>query len=314
MEGKITLKNIVGIRFKKLGKIYFFNPKEIKLQKGDKIIVETSQGEEYAEVLIPNRYVEDEKIVAPLKKVLRIATNKDIKRHEECKKIEKEAFKVCEEKIKEHKLNMTLTDVECKFDNSKMLFYFTADGRVDFRELVKDLAATYKTRIELRQIGVRDEVKRIGGNGVCGRELCCCTFLNDFETVSIKMAKEQNISLNPSKISGNCGRLMCCLKYENEVYEDKLKHLPNVGAIVKTEDGVGEVDNIEILKEQLRIKFKSEDGYTYKKYDAKDVKVIKDVAREQIDEEEIQNKKELEELEKLEQEDKKVLGGEKNGI
>lgn len=314
MEGKLTLKNIVGIRFKKLGKIYFFNPKEIKLQKGDKIIVETSQGEEYAEVLIPNRYVEDEKIVAPLKKVLRIATNKDIKRHEECKKIEKEAFKVCEEKIKEHKLNMTLTDVECKFDNSKMLFYFTADGRVDFRELVRDLAAIYRIRIELRQIGVRDEVKRIGGNGVCGRELCCCTFLNDFETVSIKMAKEQNISLNPSKISGNCGRLMCCLKYENEVYEDKLKHLPNVGAIVKTEDGVGEVDNIEILKEQLRIKFKSEDGYTYKKYDAKDVKVIKDVAREQIDEEEIQNKKELEELEKLEQEDKKVLGGEKNGI
>lgn len=314
MEGKLTLKNIVGIRFKKLGKIYFFNPKEIKLQKGDKIIVEASQGEEYAEVLIPNRYVEDEKIVAPLKKVLRIATNKDIKRHEECKKIEKEAFKVCEEKIKEHKLNMTLTDVECKFDNSKMLFYFTADGRVDFRELVRDLAAIYRTRIELRQIGVRDEVKRIGGNGVCGRELCCCTFLNDFETVSIKMAKEQNISLNPSKISGNCGRLMCCLKYENEVYEDKLKHLPNVGAIVKTEDGVGEVDNIEILKEQLRIKFKSEDGYTYKKYDAKDVKVIKDVAREQFDEEEIQNKKELEELEKLEQEDKKVLGGEKNGI
>ena len=314
MEGKLTLKNIVGIRFKKLGKIYFFNPKEIKLQKGDKIIVETSQGEEYAEVLIQNRYVEDEKIVAPLKKVLRIATNKDIKRHEECKKIEKEAFKVCEEKIKEHKLNMTLTDVECKFDNSKMLFYFTADGRVDFRELVRDLAAIYRIRIELRQIGVRDEVKRIGGNGVCGRELCCCTFLNDFETVSIKMAKEQNISLNPSKISGNCGRLMCCLKYENEVYEDKLKHLPNVGAIVKTEDGVGEVDNIEILKEQLRIKFKSEDGYTYKKYDAKDVKVIKDVAREQIDEEEIQNKKELEELEKLEQEDKKVLGGEKNGI
>ena len=314
MEGKLTLKNIVGIRFKRLGKIYFFNPKEIKLQKGDKTIVETSQGEEYAEVLIPNRYVEDEKIVAPLKKVLRIATNKDIKRHEECKKIEKEAFKVCEEKIKEHKLNMTLTDVECKFDNSKMLFYFTADGRVDFRELVRDLAAIYRTRIELRQIGVRDEVKRIGGNGVCGRELCCCTFLNDFETVSIKMAKEQNISLNPSKISGNCGRLMCCLKYENEVYEDKLKHLPNVGAIVKTEDGVGEVDNIEILKEQLRIKFKSEDGYTYKKYDAKDVKVIKDVVREQVDEEEIQNKKELEELEKLEQEDKKVLGGEKNGI
>ena len=308
------MNNIVGIRFKKLGKIYFFNPKGIKVQKGDKVIVETSQGEEYAEVLIPNRNVEDEKIVAPLKKVLRIATNRDIKRHEECKEIEKEAFKVCEKKIKEHKLNMTLTEVECKFDNSKILFYFTADGRVDFRELVRDLAAIYKTRIELRQIGVRDEVRRIGGNGVCGRELCCCTFLNDFEAVSIKMAKDQNISLNPSKISGNCGRLMCCLKYEDEAYLDKLKNLPNVGAIVKTEDGIGEVDNIEILKEKLRIKFKGEDGYTYKKYNAKDVLVIKDVAREQVDEEEIQNKKELEELEKLEQEDKKVLGGEKNGI
>ena len=313
-EGKLDLKNIVGIRFKKLGKIYFFNPKGIKVQKGDKVIVETSQGEELAEVWIPNRYVEDEKIVDPLKKILRIATHRDMKRNEECKKIEKEAFKVCEEKIKEHKLKMTLTDVECKFDNSKMLFYFTADGRVDFRELVRDLAAIYKTRIELRQIGVRDEVKRIGGNGVCGKELCCCTFLNDFEAVSIKMAKEQNISLNPSKISGNCGRLMCCLKYENEVYEEKLRHLPNIGAIVKTEDGVGEVDNIEILKEKLKVKFKSEDTYTYKKYDAKDVTIIKDVAREQIDEEEIQNKKELEELEKLEQEDKKVLGGEKNGI
>ena len=314
MKGKLDLKNIVGIRFKKLGKIYFFNPKGIKVQKGDKVIVETSQGEEYAELLIPNRYVDDEKIVAPLKKVLRIATSKDIKRHEECKKIEKEAFKVCEQKIKDHKLNMILTEVECKFDNSKILFYFTADGRVDFRELVRDLAAIYKTRIELRQIGVRDEVKRIGGNGVCGRELCCCTFLSDFEAVSIKMAKEQNISLNPSKISGNCGRLMCCLKYENDVYEDKLKHLPNVGAIVKTEDGVGEVDNIEILREKLRIKFKGEDGYTYKKYDAKDVTIIKDVEREQIDEEEIMNKKELEELERLEQEDKKVLGGENNGI
>ncbi len=206
---------------------------------------------------------------------------------------------------------MTLTEVECKFDNSKILFYFTADGRVDFRELVRDLASIYKTRIELRQIGVRDEVKRIGGNGVCGRELCCCTFLSDFEAVSIKMAKDQNISLNPSKISGNCGRLMCCLKYEDEAYLDKLKNLPNVGAIVKTEDGIGEVDNVEILKERLRIKFKGEDGFTYKKYDAKDVLVLKDVAREQVDEEEIQNKKELEELEKLEQEDKKVLGGEK---
>jgi cell fate regulator YaaT (PSP1 superfamily) len=301
------LKNIIGIRFKKLGKIYFFNPKGLKVKKGDKVIVETTQGEELAEVLIPNRYVEDEKIIAPLKKVVRIANNRDIKRYDECRKIEKEAFDICKQKIKEHKLNMTLTEVECKFDNSKVIFYFTADGRIDFRDLVKDLAAIYRTRIEMRQIGVRDEVRRIGGNGVCGRELCCCTFLSDFEAVSIKMAKEQNISLNPSKISGNCGRLMCCLKYENEVYEDKLKRLPNVGAIVKTEDGEGEVDGVETLKERVKVKFKTEDGdgYTYKRYDAKDIKVIKDVAKERIDEEELENKKELEELEKLEKEDEK---------
>ena len=301
------MKNIIGIRFKKLGKIYFFNPKGLKVKKGDKVIVETTQGEELAEVLIPNRYVEDEKIIAPLKKVVRIANNRDIKRYDECRKIEKEAFDICKQKIKEHKLNMTLTEVECKFDNSKVIFYFTADGRIDFRDLVKDLAAIYRTRIEMRQIGVRDEVRRIGGNGVCGRELCCCTFLSDFEAVSIKMAKEQNISLNPSKISGNCGRLMCCLKYENEVYEDKLKRLPNVGAIVKTEDGEGEVDGVETLKERVKVKFKTEDGdgYTYKRYDAKDIKVIKDVAKEHIDEEELKNKKELEELEKLEKEDEK---------
>ena len=301
------MKNIIGIRFKKLGKIYFFNPKGLKVKKGDKVIVETTQGEELAEVLIPNRYVEDEKIIAPLKKVVRIANNRDIKRYDECRKIEKEAFDICKKKIKEHKLNMTLTEVECKFDNSKVIFYFTADGRIDFRDLVKDLAAIYRTRIEMRQIGVRDEVRRIGGNGVCGRELCCCTFLSDFEAVSIKMAKEQNISLNPSKISGNCGRLMCCLKYENEVYEDKLKRLPNVGAIVKTEDGEGEVDGVETLKERVKVKFKTEDGdgYTYKRYDAKDIKVIKDIAKERIDEEELKNKKELEELEKLEKEDEK---------
>ena len=201
---------------------------------------------------------------------------------------------------------MNLTDVEFKFDNSKILFYFTADGRIDFRELVKDLAAIYKTRIELRQIGVRDEVKRIGGNGVCGRELCCCSFLSDFETVSIKMAKEQNISLNPSKISGNCGRLMCCLKYENDVYEEKLKRLPKIGAIVKTEDGQGEVDNIETLKERVRVKIKDGEGSFYKKYDVKDIKVIKDVEDEKIDEEELEHKKELDELEKLQQEDKEL--------
>lgn len=297
------MKNIIGVRFKKLGKIYFFNPKNLKVKKGDKVIVETAQGEEYGEVMIPNRMVEDDKIIAPLKKVVRIANYKDHKHYEECRKKEKEAFEVCLKKIKEHDLEMTLTDVEFKFDNSKILFYFTADGRIDFRELVRDLAAIYKNRIELRQIGVRDEVKRIGGNGVCGRELCCCSFLSDFETVSIKMAKEQNISLNPAKISGNCGRLMCCLKYESDVYEEKLKNLPNIGAIVKTEDGEGEVESIETLKEIVRVKLKNNegDGYVYKKYPAKEIKVIKNIVAEKIDKEELENKKELEELEKLEQ-------------
>lgn len=300
------MKNIIGVRFKKLGKIYFFNPKRLRVRKGDKVIVETAQGEEYGEVMIPNRWVEDDKIVLPLKKVIRIANYRDHKHYEECRRKEKETFQVCLKKIKEHKLDMTLTDVEYKFDNSKILFYFTADGRIDFRELVKDLAAIYKTRIELRQIGVRDEVKRIGGNGICGRELCCCSFLSDFETVSIKMAKEQNMSLNPSKISGNCGRLMCCLKYENDVYEEKLKNLPNIGAIVATEEGEGEVESIETLKERVRVKIKdSEEGYFYKRYDAKDIKVIKDAISEDMDEEELEHKKELEELEQLEKQDKK---------
>ena len=266
--GKI-LKNIIGVRFKKLGKIYFFNPRNLHIKKGDKVIVETTQGEEIGEVVIPNRHVDDEKIIGPLKKVLRIATYKDYKRYDECKKIEKEAFKICEKKIKEHKLKMCLTDVECKFDNSKILFYFTADGRI---------------------------------------ELCCCTFLSDFEAVSIKMAKEQNISLNPSKISGNCGRLMCCLKYEDEVYQEKLKKLPNIGAIVKTEDGVGEVEGIETLRERVKVKLKNEEGFSYKRYDVKDLKIIKDSSKENIDEEEKQHKKELEELEKLEELD--IKGGE----
>ena len=300
------MKKIIGVRFKRLGKIYFFDPKWLEVKKGENVIVETSQGEEIAEVVVPNRLVEEEKITTPLKKVLRLASQRDLKHAEECRKKEKEAFEVCKKKIKEHGLEMTLTDVEYKFDNSKILFYFTADGRIDFRELVKDLAAIYKTRIELRQIGVRDEVKRIGGNGVCGRELCCCSFLRDFETVSIKMAKEQNISLNPSKISGNCGRLMCCLKYEQNVYEDKLKRLPNVGAIVKTADGEGEIDTIEILKEVVRVKFKNGDIYNYKKYPASEIKVIKDTVKERADEEEKQYQKELEELEELGNEDLEI--------
>ena len=300
------MKNIIGVRFKKLGKIYFFNPKNLKVRKGTKVIVETAQGEEYGEVVIPNRFIDDEKIIAPLKKVIRIANGRDHRHFEECRRKEKEAFDVCQKKIKEHHLEMTLTDVEYKFDNSKILFYFTANGRIDFRELVKDLATIYKTRIELRQIGVRDEVKRIGGNGVCGRELCCCSFLRDFEAVSIKMAKEQNLSLNPSKISGNCGRLMCCLKYENEVYEEKLKRLPSIGAIVLTPDGEGEVDYIETLREIIRVKVKDGDNFVSKKYPASDIKIIKDNKAEKVDEEEIEHKEELEELEKLEEEDKKM--------
>ena len=295
------MKNIIGVRFKKLGKIYFFDPKGLRVKKADKVIVETAQGDEYGEVVIANRYINDEKILQPLKKVIRIADFKDTKHYEECREKEKEAFEVCKEKIKKHNLDMTLIDVEYKFDNSKILFYFTADGRIDFRELVKDLAAIYKTRIELRQIGVRDEVKRIGGNGVCGRELCCCTFLSDFETVSIKMVKEQNISLNPSKISGNCGRLMCCLKYEQDVYEEKLKKLPNIGSIVKTEEGVGEVDGVETLKEIVKVKLKDGDGYFYRSYPIDEIKIIKNVESQKIDDEEIEHKEELEELEKLEE-------------
>ena len=304
------MKRIIGVRFKRLGKIYFFDPKWLEVQKGDKVIVDTAQGEEIAEVIVPNRMIDDEKIVEPLKKVLRLASPRDLKHAEECRKKEEEALVLCNKKIKEHKLQMTLTDVEYKFDNSKIIFFFTADGRVDFRDLVKDLAAIFKTRIELRQIGVRDEVKRIGGNGVCGRELCCCSFLSDFETVSIKMAKEQNISLNPSKISGNCGRLMCCLKYEQEVYEEKLSRLPNVGAIVNTPEGKGEVDGVETLKEVVKVKIKDGDIFKIKKFEVKDITVIKDVVREQEDSEEKEYQKELKELEKLEKEDSKKKGGE----
>ena len=300
------MRNIVGVQFKKTGKIYFFDPGKLNIKNNDFVIVETSQGDEYGKVIISNRNMPEENIVKPLKKVIRIATYKDTKHYEENKEKEKEALKICEEKIKEHKLDMKLTDVELKFDNSKLLFYFTADGRIDFRDLVKDLAAIFKTRIELRQIGVRDEVKKIGGLGVCGRQLCCCSFLNDFETVSIKMAKEQNMSLNPSKISGNCGRLMCCLKYEQCVYEDKLKKLPKVGAIVKTADGEGTVEGVETLKEKLRVKLKDENGEFYhKKYDAKDIKIIKNIEEKQTDEEEKANMKELQELEKLEKLDAK---------
>ena len=300
------MKKVTGVRFKRPGKIYYFDPENIKLEQGMEVIVDTSMGDELGEVVIAEKMVEDEKVTEPLKKVVRIATDKDKKSKREYKAKEPEALKICEEKIKKHGLPMKLVDVEYKFDGSKLIFYFTADGRIDFRELVKDLAAVFRTRIELRQIGVRDEVKRTGGNGICGRELCCCTFLGNFETVSIKMAKEQNISLNPSKISGNCGRLMCCLKYEQDVYSEKLSRLPKVGAIVKTDDGEGEVVSIETLKESVRVKFQDADDSFFIKYDAKDVKIIKDaVGSDKVEAESEEEQKELEELEKLEKTDAK---------
>lgn len=293
------MKEVVGIKFKKPGKIYFFDPAGLKLNLQDMVIADTANGEEFAKIAMANKLMPDEKIVEPLRKVLRLANKKDIKQNEENKAKEREAFNIAIEKIKKHKLPMKLIDVEYKFDRTKILFYFTADGRIDFRELVKDLAAIFKTRIELRQIGVRDEVRRMGGNGICGRELCCCSFLNNFDAVSIKMAKEQNMSLNPSKISGLCGRLMCCLKYEQEAYEDKLQRLPKVGSIVGTLDGEGVIDNVEILKENVRVKFEDDDGYHYKKYKAEEVKLIKESETEEINLEERENEKELEELEKL---------------
>lgn len=293
------MKTIIGVRFRKPGKIYFFDPGDIKIERGINVIVETSQGQEFGEVMIANREIPDEKLSAPLKKIVRVATDKDVEHEKENKKKEQEAFEICQEKIKEHKLDMNLTEVEYKFDNSKLVFFFTADGRIDFRELVKDLAAIFHTRIELRQIGVRDEVKRLGGNGMCGRELCCCSFLRNFENVSIKMAKEQNYSLNPSKISGNCGRLMCCLKYEQDVYDEKLSRLPKIGAIVKTPDGEGEITGIETLKERVKVKFKDGEEAFFKRYEAADVKVIKDVQTSENYNQEI-NKEELAELEKLE--------------
>ena len=298
-------RTIVGIRIKKPGKIYYFDPGKTVFNKGDKVIVETLLGEEFAEVVIPNKEVDEDKIVLPLKPVKRKATDKDVKHNEENKKKEKDAYDVTLKTIKKHKLDMNLIDIEYKFDNSKILFYFTADGRIDFRELVKDLAAIFKTRIELRQIGIRDEIKRMGGCGVCGRELCCCSHLGSFETVSIKMAKDQNLSLTPSKISGACGRLMCCLKYEESVYEEKLEKMPRPGAIVKTPDGEGIVESLEILKEFVRVKIQDKEDVKHKSFAVSDIKVIKDA---QIEDEAIEvEDSDLKELEKLEELDKEEL-------
>jgi cell fate regulator YaaT (PSP1 superfamily) len=246
---------VVGIRFKKAGKIYYFDPDNLEIQKGNNVIVETARGLEFGEVVIGPREVNDDEIVQPLKKVMRSATQEDVLKDQDNKAKEKDAFNICLNKIADHGLPMKLIDVEYTFDNSKIIFYFVADGRIDFRELVKDLASIFRTRIELRQIGVRDESKFIGGLGPCGRSMCCSSFLGDFEPVSIKMAKEQNLSLNPTKISGVCGRLMCCLNYEQNTYEEIRKKMPAVGSIVKTpEDGDGEVVENSILLESVKVK------------------------------------------------------------
>ncbi|MGL4452364.1 MAG: PSP1 domain-containing protein [Sarcina sp.] len=258
--------NVVGIRFKKAGKIYYFDPSDLNIKKHDYVVVETARGIEFGECVIGLREIDETDIIAPLKKVIRVATDDDKDNHQVNKDKEKEAFAICEEKIKEHKLDMHLIDVEYTFDNNKVIFYFTADGRVDFRELVKGLATIFRTRIELRQIGVRDEAKVVGGLGPCGRPLCCSSFLGEFASVSIKMAKEQNLSLNPTKISGVCGRLMCCLNYEQSTYEETRKKLPKIGSIVDTRDGRGEVVYNSAVKENVKVKITNSNGEGFMEY------------------------------------------------
>ena len=248
------MTKVIGVRFRTAGKIYYFSPGRLKVRSGDHVIVETARGIEYGYVVMGVKEVEDEKVVQPLKPVIRLATPQDDQQSETNREKEKEAFRICLEKIRKHGLEMKLIDAEYTFDNNKVLFYFTADGRIDFRELVKDLASVFKTRIELRQIGVRDETKMLGGIGICGRELCCHTHQSEFLPVSIKMAKEQNLSLNPAKISGVCGRLMCCLKHEQETYEELNSRLPGIGDIVTARDGVkGEVNSVNVLRQTVKV-------------------------------------------------------------
>lgn len=287
------MSEIIGVRFKNVGKIYYFDPSGMQLKNGQKVIVETARGVECGEVALENREVDPESLVSPLKSIIRVATDKDLAVCEANRKKEKEAFKICLNKIAKHKLEMKLIDVEYTFDNNKILFYFTADGRVDFRELVKDLASVFRTRIELRQIGVRDESKILGGLGVCGRPFCCSTFLGDFQPVSIKMAKEQSLSLNPSKISGTCGRLMCCLKYEQDVYEKLLRTSPKMGAFVKTPDGNGFVIDLNLLTGTYRVRLKDNPDAAPRTFNVKDISVIKD-GQIKVD------KKDIEQLKKLE--------------
>ena len=267
------MATVIGVRFKKAGKVYYFDPDGIWPRPGDNVIVETARGVEFGEVVTGARTVSDAQIVTPLKKVIRVASEEDIRRAENNERREKEAFQICQERIARHKLDMKLVSVEFTFDNNKIIFYFTANGRVDFRDLVKDLASVFKIRIELRQIGVRDEAKMLGGLGSCGRQICCGAFLGDFQPVSIKMAKEQNLSLNPTKISGQCGRLMCCLKYEQDNYEQVLKRVPRVGRDVVTPDGVGVISEINCIKEKVKVRIRvDDDSFDVREYDIDEVR------------------------------------------
>ena len=290
---------VIGVRFKKAGKIYYFDPNGLEIKKGDYVVVETARGIEFGECVIGIKEISENDIVAPLKSVLRIATDEDIDKHFKNKEKEKDAFEICLKKIQEHGLTMKLIDVEYTFDNNKVIFYFTADGRVDFRELVKDLATIFKTRIELRQIGVRDEAKMLGGLGPCGRPMCCSSFLGDFASVSIKMAKEQNLSLNPTKISGICGRLMCCLNYEQSTYEDIRKRMPKVGSIVKTAEGSGEVFSNNIVKESVKVKLKKGEEEVIEEFKIENVELIKGHYEDSIDDDDIKLEIESEEDRKL---------------
>lgn len=286
------MAEIIGIRFKDVGKVYYFSPGGIAFKRGDKAIVETVRGIECGDIVLPNRKIDEKSLVSPLKKVLRKADANDIAQAEKNREKEKEIMKTFSEKIARHNLDMKPIDVDCTFDGTKILFYFTSEGRVDFRDLVKDLAAIYRTRIELRQIGVRDEAKMLGGLGICGRPFCCSSFLGEFQPVSIKMAKEQSLSLNPTKISGTCGRLMCCLKYEQNCYEDFLKTTPKVGAFVDTAEGRGVVQDANLLTGMLTIKLDKKPDVPFI-VNKEEVKVIKD-AQIKLNRDEIKALKNLE--------------------
>lgn len=296
------MTRVIGVRFRTAGKIYFFDPMQYEIKRGDHVIVETARGIEFGTVVSGITEVEDEKVVQPLKPVLRLATERDLEQEANNKVKEKEAFKVCLEKIRAHGLEMKLIDAEYTFDNNKVLFYFTADGRIDFRELVKDLAGVFKTRIELRQVGVRDETKIVGGIGICGRSLCCHSYLSDFIPVSIKMAKEQNLSLNPTKISGVCGRLMCCLKNEEETYEDLNRRLPGIGDYVTTEDGMrGVVQSVNVLRQLVKVVVEEGDEKEIKEYPVEELHFRRKHSKK---ERMALSKEELEELERLEKEER----------